>query len=63
METVKQLIEKLKELPEDARIFNEEGVECSLDFNLLAQGADKKIIGIILRTKVDPEMERLLSED
>lgn len=61
METVKQLIEKLKELPEDATIFNNECVDSFLELKTV-RTKNKKVVGIILETKVLPEVERLLND-
>lgn len=64
METVKQLIEKLKELPAETKIYNEQGVNSFLELNLISPKKDrKKIIGVVLTTKINAESERLLSED
>lgn len=61
METVKQLIEKLKELPEDTAIFNNKCIDSFLELKTV-RTKDMKVVGIILETKVIPEVERLLND-
>ena len=61
METVKQLIEKLKELPAETKIYNEQGVNSFLELKTV-RTKNKKVVGIILETKVLPEVERLLND-
>jgi hypothetical protein len=61
METVKKLIQKLKELPEDSIIFNNKCIESFLELKTVTT-KDKKVVGIILETKVITEVERILND-